>query len=208
MKRVNLIINIILGVAVVVLFVFQFTPLGEGAAGDYQVSDTEEEEAAVDTEIKGNLKIAYVNIDSLLDEYDMYQDKRDEFRDEQTSSQSKLQSRSSELQREFENLKEKMEKGMITRSKARMMQQDLSKKEQELYQMRDQISSDLSEKEQVIYRQVLNNVMDYLDDYADKHDYHFILSYSFGGPILYKHKRFNITQKVLEGLNEAYHEDQ
>jgi outer membrane protein len=207
MKKVNLIIHIVLGIAVVVLFVLYFTSEGEKLR---QVTGQEEEaaETSKGTEIKGNLRIAYVNIDSLLSEYHMYQDKRDEFTDEQSSSQAKLQSRSQRLQQQYEDLKEKLDKGLITRSKARMMQQELSKEEQELYQMRNQISSELSEKEQVIYRQVLQSIMDYLDDYAAENNYHFILSYSFGGPILYKHKRFNITQRVVEGLNEQYHNNQ
>ena len=206
MRKLNLGINIVLGIAVVVLFLLYFTNGGEKLQ---QVTGKEEPaETSKGTEIKGNLRIAYVNIDSLLPEYAMYQDKRDEFTDEQSSSQAKLQSRSQQLQQEFKDLQEKLNKGLITRSKARMMQQELSKKEQELYQMRDQITSELSEKEQVIYRQVLQSIMDYLDDYAEENNYHFVLSYSFGGPILYKHKRFNVTQKVLEGLNEEYHKNQ
>jgi len=206
MKKINLIINIVLGIAVILLFVFQFTSLDQPLKEEAE--SKEAAESAKGTEIKGNLRIAYVNIDSLLADYHMYQDKRDEFIEQQSSSQAKLQDRSQELQQEFQDLKEKLSKGLITRSKARIMQQDLGKKEQELYQMRDQITSELAEKEQVIYRQVLNSVTEYLDDYADEHNYHFILSYSFGGPILYKHERFNITQRVLEGLNEQYNSNQ
>ena len=206
MKKINLIINIVLGIAVIVLFVFQFTSLDQPLKKETE--SKEAAESAKGTEIKGNLRIAYVNIDTLLADYHMYQDKRDEFIEQQSSSQAKLQDRSQELQQEFQELKEKLSKGLITRSKARIMQQDLGKKEQELYQMRDQITSELAEKEQVIYRQVLNSVTEYLDDYADEHNYHFILSYSFGGPILYKHERFNITQRVVEGLNEQYNSNQ
>ncbi|MGM0531710.1 MAG: OmpH family outer membrane protein [Bacteroidota bacterium] len=205
MRKVNLAINIVLGIAVVVLFVLYFTSGGEKLQPE---TEQEAAETSKGTEIEGNLRIAYVNIDSLLSEYHMYQDRRDEFTDEQKSSQSKLQSRSQQLQQRFENLKEELDKGLITRSKARMMQQELSQEEQELYKMRDQMSSELSEKEQVIYRRVLQSVMDYLDDYAEENDYHFILSYSFGGPILYKHKRFNITQRAVEGLNEEYDQNQ
>ena len=206
MKKINLIINIVLGIAVIVLFVFQFTSLDQPLKKETE--SKEAAESAKGTEIKGNLRIAYVNIDTLLADYHMYQDKRDEFIEQQSSSQAKLQDRSQELQQDFQELKEKLSKGLITRSKARIMQQDLGKKEQELYQMRDQITSELAEKEQVIYRQVLNSVTEYLDDYADEHNYHFILSYSFGGPILYKHERFNITQRVVEGLNEQYNSNQ
>jgi outer membrane protein len=202
MRKVNLIINIVLAIAVVVLFVLQFTSLGEQQQSDQ--SKEKQEQAEEGIAIKGDLRVAYVNIDSLLAGYQMYQDKRDEFVEEQTSSQAELQSRSQELKQKFQDLREKLNKGMITRAKAQMMQKDLGQKEQQLYQLRSQMSSELAEKEQVIYRQVLNSVMDYLEDYADNHNYHYILSYSFGGPILYKKEKLNVTPEVLKGLNKAY----
>ncbi len=202
MRKVNLIINIVLAIAVVVLFVLQFTPVGEQQQAD-QAKDKQEQKKG-ETTIKGDLRVAYVNIDSLLAGYQMYQDKRDEFVEEQTSSQAELQSRSQELKQKFQDLREKLNKGLITRAKAQMMQKDLGQKEQQLYQLRSQMSSELAEREQVIYRQVLNSVMDYLEDYTDNHNYHYILSYSFGGPILYKKEKLNITSEVLKGLNQAY----
>jgi len=203
MRKINLTIHIVLIIAVAVLFVLQFTSLGEQKK-DGAKSDTTQERAKGAVSIKGNLRVAYVNIDTLLAGYQMYQDKRDEFVEQQTSSQAELQSRSEELKQKVQDLREKLNKGMITRAKAQMMQKDLGQKEQQLYQLRSQMSSELAEKEQVIYRQVLNSVMDYLDDYAANHDYHYILSYSFGGPILYKKEKLNITPDVLEGLNQAY----
>lgn len=202
MRKINLTINIVLIIAVAVLFVLQFTSLGEKK--EQAESGTKQERAEGTVSIEGDLRVAYVNIDSLLAGYQMYQDKRDEFVEQQTSSQAELQSRSQELQQKFQDLREKLNKGLITRAKAQMMQKDLGEKEQQLYQMRSQMSSELAEKEQVIYRQVLNSVMEYLDEYAANHDYHYILSYSFGGPILYKKEKLNITPQVLEGLNEAY----
>jgi len=206
MRKVNLAIHIVLIIAVVVLFVLQFTSLGEQKKGGTK-SETQQERAEGAVTIKGDLRVAYVNIDTLLADYEMYQDKRDEFIEQQTSSQAELQSRSEELKQKFQDLREKLNKGLITRAKAQMMQKDLGQREQQLYQMRSQMSSELAEKEQVIYRQVLNSVMDYLDDYADNHDYHYILSYSFGGPILYKKEKLNITSDVLQGLNQAYQKD-
>ena|SRR6056297_2158368 len=202
MRKINLTINIVLIIAVAVLFVLQFTSVGEKK--EQAKSEAKQESTEGTVSIEGDLRVAYVNIDSLLAEYQMYQDKRDEFVEQQTSSQAELQSRSQELQQKFQDLREKLNKGLITRAKAQMMQKDLGEKEQQLYQMRSQMSSELAEKEQVIYRQVLNRVMEYLDEYAANHDYHYILSYSFGGPILYKKEKLNITPQVLEGLNEAY----
>ncbi|MGM0496555.1 MAG: OmpH family outer membrane protein [Bacteroidota bacterium] len=205
MKKISFWLNIILIVAVAVLFFLHFQTNDGITTSD---SKKEKEEKQKEFDSYDNLRVAYVNIDSLLNGYDMYTEKRDDFVEEQTSSQSKLQNRSQQLQQEFNELKNKVDKGMITRAKAQMMQRNLSEKEQELRQLSQNMSSELSEKEQVIYRQVLNNVMDYLDEYAEEHDYHYILSYSFGGPVLYKNDQFNITQEVLAGLNEEYDKEQ
>jgi len=206
MKKISFWLNIILLVAVAVLFFLHFQPEDGITTGDKNTPADEEKQKEFQS--YDNLRVAYVNIDSLLNDYDMYTDKRDEFVEEQTSSQSELQSRSRQLQQEFNELREKLNKGMITRAKAQMMQRNLGEKEQKLRQLRQNMSSELAEKEQVIYRQVLNSVMDYLDDYAEEHDYHYILSYSFGGPVLYKKSEFNVTQDVLEGLNEEYAKEQ
>jgi len=203
MKKISFWLNILLLVAVAVLFFLHFQANDEVITSDKGKTSAEEEKQK-EFENYDNLRVAYVNIDSLLNDYDMYIDKRDEFVEEQTNSQSELQSRSRQLQEEFNELREKLNKGMITRAKAQMMQRNLGEKEQKLRQLRQNMSSELAEKEQVIYRQVLNSVMEYLDEYAEKHDYHYILSYSFGGPVLYKKDEFDITKDVLKGLNKEY----
>jgi outer membrane protein len=205
MNKVSPILNIILLIAVAVLFYFQFA--GDKSTG----SKADKKSKKATQEAFANydqLRVAYVNIDSLLADYQMYIDKRDEFIDDQTNSQEELQNKSQQLQQEFQDLQEKLNKGLITRAKARMMQQELGQKEQQLYQMRNAMTSQLAEKEQVIYRQVLNSITEFLDDYAAAHNYHYVLSYSFGGPVLYRADKFDVTRDVLEGLNEEYKKDQ
>jgi outer membrane protein len=203
MKKISFWLNIVLLVAVAVLFYLHFQS-ADGITSEKEETTQSEKQQQKEFDSYDNLRVAYVNIDTLLAGYDMYVDKRDEFIEQQTSSQQELQSRSQQLQREFNELKEKLNKGLITRAKARMMQRNLGEKEQKLRQLQQQKSSELAEKEQVIYRQVLNSVMDYMEKYADEKNYHYILSYSFGGPILYKKEAFNVTQNVLKGLNEKY----
>jgi outer membrane protein len=205
MNKISPILNIILIVAVAVLFYFQFSG-GKSSESEKETKEQKATEKAFQS--YNQLRVAYVNIDSLLSDYDMYEDKRDEFVEDQSSSQAELQNRSQRLQQEFQELKEKLSKGLITRAKARMMQQELGQKEQELYQLRNNLTSKLAEKEQVIYRQVLNSVMDYMEGYADKHNYHYVLSYSFGGPVLYSAEKFDVTRDVLKGLNKEYNKKQ
>ena len=87
-----------------------------------------------------------------------------------------------------------------------MMQQELAQKEQQLYVTRDNLAMQLSEEEQVMYRQVLNEVMTYLEEYNKDYNYKYIFSNSFGGQLLYTDKSLNITSEVLNGLNEKYGE--
>ncbi|MFO8234722.1 MAG: OmpH family outer membrane protein [Bacteroidales bacterium] len=202
LTKLSPIFNIVLLIAVIILFYFQFA--GDGKP--FEETKKTDSEKVSEEEFKSyeQLRVAYVNLDSLLEEYDMYVDKRAEYEREQNESMSKLQTRSQQLREEYQEMQEKVNKGLMTRSRAQIAQQELGQKEQQLYQMRDQVTSELSEKEEVINRQVLNNIMDYLDEYAKENDFHYVLSYSFGGPILYKAKQFNVTKDVLKGLNEEY----
>ena len=189
------------------VFYFQFSG-GTGTKQDKEKADKSKQATEKAFQSYSQLRVAYVDIDSLLNDYQMYIDKRDEFVEDQSNSQAELQNRSQQLQQEFQDLQQKLNKGLITRAKARMMQQELGQKEQQLYQLRNNLTSQLAEKEQVIYRQVLNSVMDFMEDYADEHNYHYVLSYSFGGPVLYSAEKFNVTQDVVKGLNQEYTKQQ
>jgi len=76
--------------------------------------------------------------------------------------------------------------------------------QQNLMQLRDNMSQQLAEEQQVMNRQLLNNIMEYLKNYNKTHDYKYILSNSFGGPLLYSDKALDITREVLRGINAEY----
>ncbi|MFP4019756.1 MAG: OmpH family outer membrane protein [Bacteroidales bacterium] len=202
LNKLSPILNIVLLVAVALLFYLHFQ--GDGKILDSGEKSEKAEVSEEEFTDYNQLRVAYVNLDSLLEDYDLYIDKREEFEKEQNQSMSELQTRSQQLRQEYQEMQEKLDKGLMTRSRAQIAQQELGQKEQELYQQRDQVTSELSEQEQVIYRQVLNSIQDYLEEYARENDFHYVLSYSFGGPILYKARQFNVTRDVLKGLNEEY----
>ena len=101
MKRLNLIIHIVVIVAVAALFVFEFTSWGPQAPTAEKDSAQAQGEQPETASMQGDLRVAYVNIDTLLAGYQMYQDKRDEFAQEQSSTQAELKSRSQELKEKF-----------------------------------------------------------------------------------------------------------
>ncbi|MFO7940945.1 MAG: OmpH family outer membrane protein [Bacteroidales bacterium] len=196
MKKLSLVLNLVLVIAVAALFYLHFGGTPEPVKGSVEGTQT-----------TSDFQVAYVNIDTLIANYQMYIDKRDKLMEKRDESEAELQGKSQSFERDVRDFQNKVQKELVTRTKAQMMQQELGQREQELYQMKDQLSYKLAEEEQVMNRQVLNAIMDYLEKYNKDHGYDYILSNAFGGPLLYSNEALNITQQVLVGLNETYEKD-
>lgn len=198
MKKISLWLNIALIIAVAVLYFLFFT--GKGKISKSDVSINEETGQQIDR----SYPIAYVNMDTLYSKYNMFIDKRDAYLQKRDESQAELQLKMSTLERQAMDFQNEYSKGLMTRTKAQMVQQELGQKEQELYATRDNLAMQLSEEEQVMNRQILNSIVEYLKVYNNEHNYKYILSSTFGGQVLYTDSSLNITYDVLKGLNEKY----
>ena len=196
MKKLSLGLNIVLIIAIAGIYFLHFS----GNKSTKVKANTDGTEQVIDRDYA----IAYVEIDSLVSSYNLFIDKRDELTQKRNESEAELQIKARSFENEIRDFQDKVNKGLITRTKAQMMQQELAQKEQELYATKDNLAMQLGEEEQVMYRQVLNEVMDYLVEYNTEYNYKFIFSNSFGGQLLYTDKSLNITTDVLTGLNESY----
>jgi len=196
MKKLSLWLNIVLVIAVAGIYFLHFT----GAKSVNSATSEDGTEQVIDRDFA----IAYVNIDSLVSNYNLFIDKRDELTQKRNESEAELQLKSKNFESEVRDFQDKVSKGLITRAKAQMLQQELGQKEQELYATRDNLAMQLAEEEQVMYRQVLNEIMEYLTEYNKEYNYRYIFSNSFGGQLLYTDKSLDITSDVLKGLNEKH----
>lgn len=197
MKRVNLIINIVLVIAVGVLFVLYFT--GKKKSGPAQI-----EEKLVENNSTGKGEMAYINIDTLMNNMDMFFDVRNKLIDKQKSSEAELNSRSKDFEKEAIDFQEKVRKGLVTRSRAQEIEQELYLEQQNLIGFKDKLSLELAEEEQVMNRQLIYYITDYLKEYNKEKKYQFIISNSLGGPLLYASDKQDITNDVVEGINAKY----
>ena len=199
MKNVSLIVNIVIGVAVAVLYVLHFT--ASLIPEELQAGYSEKGEY-----LPGSMDIVYVNFDTLLNSYDMFFDLQRQFLDKQKKLEGELNLSSQAYERQVVDFQDKVQKGLVTRSQAQQMELELMQVQQELMQQREQYSMELMEEEQVMNRQLQHSIYDYMEEYNKKYNYHYVLSHSFGGPFLYTNKNLNITHEVIEGLNLKYHE--
>ncbi|MDD2419601.1 MAG: OmpH family outer membrane protein [Bacteroidia bacterium] len=195
MKNASLITNVILGAAVIVLFVLHFTSTSKSASP----GETTGTEAAVSGDI------VFIQIDSLISQYDMFNDLKSEFENKAQTIQNDLNKRGRSLENDLKDFQTKVQKGLITRSQAEAQQQQLAQRDQELQGYVQQKQMEMSEEEAVLYRRVFDALDTYLKKLNEDKKYSLIISTS-GSPstILYGDKALDITQLVVSGMNDEY----
>jgi len=148
--------------------------------------------------------IAYVELDTVIANFDMANDKGVELDEKTKSSEAELTAKSQAFDRDVRDYQNKAQKGLITRATAAEMEQTLSQQQQNLLALRDQMAQNLNEESIVAQRQVLEYINEFLAEYNQDHGYQYILAKQFPGPILYSDTALDITSDVVAGLNAKY----
>jgi outer membrane protein len=152
----------------------------------------------------GNLKIAYINTDSLWDKYEQVKEMKKVLESEKTTLESQFKRKLKALEKEFIDFQENAQ--FMSREQGERKQAELMQKEKEFYKMEEDISLQLMESEKSKNEIIIAKISDYLERYNEDNDYDFILGYNLNlmGNVLYAKKSFDITQEIVDGLNEEY----
>lgn len=194
MKNLSLILNGVLAVAVIYLYILHFS--GGKAAEN---GGTSQEGAFTTGPVP---KIAYVNSDTLLANYDYFKDKSAELEEKASKLQAEYESRAKGLQNEISTFQQNA--GQMTMNQARAVEEDLRKKQQNLMQYQQNLSGQLMEEENKVNEELYQNVSEYLEQYGKDKDFKIVLTYTKGSGVLYADDSLDITQEVIAGLNEHY----
>lgn len=204
MKNLNLAFNLILSVAVIILF---YLVLKKDSNGSKKEVPTEEKNITETpseplTISEKSASIVYVNSDSLFKHYQFFKDNQDASERERKALENSIQSRITTFQKEVEDFKEKAQ--YMTQEQGMAKQQELMEKEQKIADFRDVQSEQLLKKEQDRADSALARVTRFLDKNYSNTKYTYILGYSHGGGILFARDSLDITKEVIDGLNKEY----
>ena len=196
MKKVNLILNIVLVLAVAALYVLHFT-------GN---SKTEHTASAEDSRITaGSGDIVYINLDTLVNQYDMYNDLRTELESKVSAIDNDLNKKGRALENDAKSFEEKMQKGLLTYSQAESMRNDLMTRDQELRNLSQQKQMELANEESVMYNRVMDAIKTYVDNYNKEKQYSLILTTTAAtNSVINGEQGRNITNEIINGLNQEY----
>lgn len=193
MKKSSIIINAVLAAAVIVLFILHFT--SKSSAPETQDPTGEKPSFG---------SVVYIQIDSLLSKYDMFNDLKSELESKAQVIQDDLDKKGRAFQRDIKDFDEKVKKGLITRSQAEAQQTQLANREVELRQFSNQKQMEMAEEEQVLIRRVMDAVEKYLEKYNAEKKYALIINTQGTSTVLKGDPMLNITNEVVQGLNEEY----
>ncbi len=200
MKNISLYLNIVLIIAVTLLYVDRFT--GKSNSDDEQQINT-----TTDSLVVNNNDYVYINVDSLLNGYDYYNDLKTELIKNQKKLELSLNSKSKALERKALEFRQKVEKHLVTQKQAQQIQEQLMYEQQGLMKLKEQLQLQLMEQEQNMNRMLYQTIYDYLRDYNKKSKHKLIISNTtLAGNLLYADEKLNITNSVLNGLNNKYQE--
>ncbi len=192
MKKISVVLYVVLFAAVAVLFVLHFTGNKTGKA--------------VPSDITGKPagSIAFVNIDTIIMNFDMANDRKNDLAAKQKTAEAELNSKGTAYQKGVNDYQDKVNKGLVTRATAAQMEQALMQQQQELVTLRDKLQQDLMEEQNVVNRQIIDYITRFLEDNKSEYKYQYILGKSFGSLVLYSDSGLDLTKQVLAALNKKY----
>lgn len=149
--------------------------------------------------------IVYVQMDSLVNQYDMFNDLKSGLEAKAQVIQDDLNKKGRAFESAAKDFEAKINKGLLTRAQMEQQQQQLLERQQSLQGLSQQKQMEMAEEEGVVYRQVIDAVKTYLQIYNIKHGYSLILTTSgTTNSVIVGDPSLDITADVLAGLNEEY----
>ncbi|MBQ2969589.1 MAG: OmpH family outer membrane protein [Bacteroidaceae bacterium] len=150
------------------------------------------------------LRIAYVDIDTLLTNYKLWIQLNEEMIRKEENIRATLNEKAKKLQADYEEFERKLNNNAFaTRERAESEQSRILKQREDLELLQERLGNELAienNKNNVLFRDSINA---FINAYNKVKGYNVILS-RLGDNILYIDSNMNITQEIIDGLNARY----
>ncbi len=150
------------------------------------------------------LRIAYVEIDTLMTQYQLCKDYNEISTIEGENIQRTLANKQRTLEQHFAALKQKYESnGFTSQEELERAQANLQKEEQQLQELNARLTTSFQEQQMKYTEEMRDSIQKFLKSYNKSKRYDMIFSKA-GDNILYANTAYDITNEVLKGLNKRY----
>lgn len=194
MNKIQIIIDSVLAAAVVALFVIVFAvrPQAPAAAAPAQVQE-------------GNMPVAYLNLDSLLVNYNFAIDANERLMSKQEDARLKLNTKMRTFQNEYADFQRKVEnRAFLSQERAEAEANRLQRKQQELEELNEKLQQELLIETQNLNLQLADTLTNFLEEFNADGRFHMIFSNTGRDNILMAGEGYDITGEVISALNARY----
>ena len=193
------IVNCILLVGLILLYIFHFT--GIGAKGGKSLANADAKAPVSEN----GLKIAYINTDSLLAKYQYALDLDKQLKDFRTAKENSYKQQMTQFQKDYDAYIKGGGENM-TLSQQQAKEKELTSRMQRLQSLEAELTQQVAEKTMNESEKMTKAIYNFIRDYnAQNQQFDLILAKSFSSsPILYGNEGMDITDEIVNALNEEY----
>ena len=193
MKNLSIGLNVLLLIAVIVLYILHFS--GNSKSTSNQGGTVT---------MNADARIVYINMDTLLNNYTQSRELNEAFLKKLEANRTELNIKVKNFDREAAEFRNKVENGGMTRERAEQAQMDLMIKQQNLQKLQQEMTENAQREQMEINRKLYDAITNFLTEYNKAKGFQLILSTTLGGNVLFAQEGFDITNDVVNQLNEQY----
>lgn len=192
-KKVNIsiIINVVLFVALIILYFMHFS-------NKDSLHSASSPQSAMPL---AEYNIAFVNSDTLMKQYRLFDSFKDKIENRKNELENQMSRRVRDFEREVEDFQKKIQSYAISSSEAQRIEADLMQKQEQLLMLRESMSEELINMEYEHQAALFDSIINAIEVYNEKHNFDYVLGYARGSGILLANEKYDITKEVLEILN-------
>ena len=163
-----------------------------------------DEQPAADSASASGLKIAYVEVDSLMTQYDFAKDYSVTLQKKSNNARNTLTQKGNALQAAVNNFQQKLNNnGFTSREQAASQQAAIERQQRDLQELQARLENELATETAKFNEALRDSLQNFLKAYNNDKKYDMILSKA-GDNILMANQKFDITNDVINGLNKRY----
>ena len=195
MKNLSIVLNVVLFVAVIVLYVLYF-------------SGHKSPETAMTSKVAGTAdatKIVYINTDTLLNNYQLAVELNEAFLKKQEDRRTELNIKAKAIDQEGTEFQRKLQNnGFISEARAIEARDQLLVKQENFRRLQQEMMDKASREQSELNKQLFDEITNFLKEYNKEKGFSIVLSTQLGGNVLYAEDGFDITKEIVDRLNANY----
>ena len=196
MKNILLVINIVLIALVGYLYYLHFQ--------NGKIKTVKQVTAVEDgVNLSEKSKVAYIDLDSLQNNYTYYKKIKADFENKQASANAEITNMQKKFQARAVQLQQKA--STMNQQEQSVAMEEINKMQQDLQNRKQGIDNELYNYNSKMKEDILTRIQNFLKIYNKDGKYSYIFSYE-PGFMFYKDSTLNVTPDVIAGLNQLYAE--